>query len=111
MCPCNKVISKRQSKAIKASWFEKSVCWNKYKTKIQIKNKTNKYRCILKPNFLEVNRLFVLDYSNQDVSVQRFNARKYYSAKDIIKNYNAIINGKNVLWLNSWFKYKTTRIN
>ena len=52
-----------------------------------------------------------MDYSNQDVNVQRFNARKYYSAKDIIKNYNVIINGKKVLWLNSWFKYKATRRN
>ena len=59
--------------------FEKSVCLNEYKTKCEIKNTPNKYRCLLKSNFVEVNRLFVLDYLNRDVNVQRF------SPKDMTK--------------------------
>ena len=33
-------------------------------------------------------------YTNQDDNVKRFNAKKYYLPKSIIKNYNATINGK-----------------
>ena len=42
-----------------------------------------------------VNRLFVLIYSNQNDSVTRFNVKKYYLPKCIIKNYNEIVTGKN----------------
>ena len=40
--------------------------------------------------------MFVLIYSNQHDNAKRFKARKYYLPKDIIKNYNVIINGKNL---------------
>ena len=33
-------------------------------------------------------------YTNQDANAKKFNARKYYLQKVIIKNYNVIINGK-----------------
>ena len=39
--------------------------------------------------------MFVLVYSNRDVDFKRFKTKRYYLPKDIIKNYNAIINGKN----------------
>ena len=42
-----------------------------------------------------MNRLFVLVYTNEDSNAKRFNAQKFYLPKDIIKNYNVIINGKN----------------
>ena len=42
-----------------------------------------------------MNRLFVLVYTNEDNNAKRFNAQKFYLPKDIIKNYNVIINGKN----------------
>ena len=38
---------------------------------------------------------FVLVYANQDVNSKRFKTRRYYLPKDIIKNSNVIINGKN----------------
>ena len=60
------------------------------------KNTANEYRYFLESNFVRVNRLFVLLYTNQDANTKRFNARKYYLPKGIIKNYNIIINGKNV---------------
>ena len=67
---------------------------NEYKTISDIKITASKYRCLLESNFVEVNSLFVLVYSNQDANAKRFNVRRYYSPKDIIKNYNVIINGK-----------------
>ena len=36
-----------------------------------------------------------LDFSNDDVDCKRFKAKKYKLPKDIIKNYDVIINGKN----------------
>ena len=47
-------------------------------------------------NFMGVNRLFVLLSPNQDCTVKRFNSKKYYWPKSIIKNYNVIVNGNNL---------------
>ena len=74
--------------------FERSVYWNKYKTKSENKNTINEYRYFLESNCVRVNRLFVLVYTNVDGNTKRFNARKYYLPKGIIDNYNVIINGK-----------------
>ena len=53
------------------------------------------YRYFLESNFVGVNKLFVLVYSNQDGSAKRFKTRRCYLPKGIITNYNVIINGKN----------------
>ena len=73
--------------------FERSVYWNEYKTKSLNKNMTNEYRYFLGSNFVAINRIYVLVYTNQDANAHRFNAQKYYLQKGIIKNYN-ITNGK-----------------
>ena len=75
--------------------FERSVYWNKYKTKSDDKNMANEFRYFLKSNFVGGNRLFVLVYTNEGRNAKRFNAQKHYLPKGIIKNYNVIINGKN----------------
>ena len=46
-------------------------------------------------NIVVVNRLFVLIYPNQAGNVNRFNGKKYYLPKSIIRNYNIIANRKN----------------
>ena len=55
----NRKLSKRCSKG-----FERSVYWNEFKTKSENKNMKNEYRFFLESNFLGVNRLFVLAYTN-----------------------------------------------
>ena len=55
----NRKLSKLCSKR-----FERSVYWNEYKTKSENKNMKNEYRFFLESNFLGVNRLFVLAYTN-----------------------------------------------
>ena len=60
------------------------------------KNTTNECRNFLKPNFVEVNKLFVLVYSNQDKNSKRFKAKTYYLPEGIANNYSVIIIGKNV---------------
>ena len=39
--------------------------------------------------------MFVLIYTNEGDNTKRFNARKYYLPKNIMKSYNVIINEKN----------------
>ena len=39
--------------------------------------------------------MFVLIYTNEGDNTKRFNARKYYLPKHIMKSYNVIINEKN----------------
>ena len=74
--------------------FERLVYWNGFKTKGENKNKANEFRYFLESNFLGVNRLFALVYTNEDVDPKTFKAKRYYLPKSIIKNYNVIINGK-----------------
>ena len=75
--------------------FERLVYWKEYKTKSDNKNMTNKFRYFVKSNFVGVNRLFVLVYSNEDAAFKRFKAKKCYLPKRIINDYSVIINGKN----------------
>ena len=65
------------------------------KQKVKMKSITNEYRYFLKSNPFGVNKLFVLAYSNEDDNSKRFQTKRFYLPKDIIKNYNVIINGKN----------------
>ena len=53
------------------------------------------YRYFLESNFVGVNRLFVLVYSNQDNNSKSFKTGRQYLPKGIIDNYNLIINGSN----------------
>ena len=62
---------------------------------IETKIEQKVIRYFLKSNFVVVNRLFVLVYSNEDVASKKFKSKRYYLTKGIIKNYNVIINGKN----------------
>ena len=75
--------------------FERSVYLNEYKTKSKTKTTTNEYRYLLESNFIGVNRLFALVYLHIEDDIKRFKSRRYYLQKDIIKNFNVIINRKN----------------
>ena len=84
----NQKLSKLLSKG-----FERSIYWNEYKTKSENKDMTNEYK--IKSNFVGVDRLFVLVYSNVDDSAEKYKARRYYIPKGAIKNYYFIITRKN----------------
>ena len=55
----------------------------------------NERRCFLESNFRGFDRLFALFYSNQRDSAKTHKVQIHYLPKDIIKNYDIIINGKN----------------
>ena len=84
----NQKLSKRLSKG-----FERSVYWSEYKTKSVNKNTTNEYR--IESNFVGVDRLFVLVYSNVDDNAERYKAQRYYLPKGVIENYYITINRSN----------------
>ena len=71
-------LSARLSKPSKllSKGFESSVYWNEYKTKSENKNTANEYRYFLESDFVGVNRLFLLAYSNQDANAKKFNTRR-----------------------------------
>ena len=48
----------------------------------------------MQSSFVEVNRLFVLVYSNEDSNSKRFKSRRYYLPKGIIDHGNVINNRK-----------------
>ena len=52
--------------------------WNEYKTKSENKYTTNENRYFLESNFCEVNILFALVYSYQDVNSKRFKTQRYH---------------------------------
>ena len=61
------------------------------KQKSENNNTINDYRYFIELNFVGDNRLLVLVYSDQ-----YNNLKSYYLPKGVIKNYNVIINEKNV---------------
>ena len=66
--------------------FERLVYWNECKTKSENKNIIIKYIYFLESNFVGVNRLFVLVYSNEANDAKKYSTKKYYLPKVIIKN-------------------------
>ena len=68
----NKKLSKLLDKG-----FERSTYSSEYKTKCENKNTKVLYRCFLVSTFLEVNRLYVLVYSNQGSDSKRFKTKRY----------------------------------
>ena len=86
----NEKLSKILSKV-----FGRSVYCDKHK-KRENKDMKNEHSFFLESNFSGVNRLFVLVCPNQDDNPKRYKAEIYNLSKGIIKNYNVIINGKNV---------------
>ena len=69
--------NKKLSKLLRTE-FERSVYWNKFKTKNENKNAANEYIYFLGSNFIGVDRLLVLVYSNQDSNSRSFKTQRYY---------------------------------
>ena len=56
-----------------------------------------KVRIKMRQMSIGINRFFVLVYLNPDANAKRYKAERCYLLKGVIKDYNLIINGKNVL--------------
>ena len=87
--------------------FKRSVFWNEYKTKTEkiTTNNNESIRIMLNASIQGVNKLFVLPFApdnivNDDVQAANTNYRnsyrKFYLPRSTIKNYNVLIDGRNL---------------
>ena len=75
------------------SGFKRTITWNKYLIKPELLAQNANLNHLIEPRFQGVNRLFVLVSQNDD---QRTSNKRYYTPNVEIKDYNVMIDGKNV---------------
>ena len=75
------------------SGFKRTISWNKYLAKPELLAQNVNLNHLIEPSFQGVNRLFVLAFENDD---QRISNKRYYIPNVEIKNYNVMIDGKNL---------------
>ena len=75
------------------SGFKRTISWNKYLPKPELLAQNANLNHLIEPSFQGVNRLFVLAFEND---AQRTSNKRYYIPNVEIKDYNVMINGKNV---------------
>ena len=75
------------------SGFKRTINWNKYQSSIKTYAQNRYLNHLADPSFQGVNRLFVLSFENED---DRTSHSTYYLPKVEIKDYNVMIDGKNV---------------
>ena len=75
------------------SGFKRTISWNKYLAKSELLARNANLNHLIEPSFQEINRLFVLTFENDD---QRINSKRYYISNVEIKDYNVMIDRKNV---------------
>ena len=75
------------------SGFKKIISWNKYESSIKTFTQNRYLNYLINPSFQGVNRLFVLAFENEN---DRTSHSTYYLPKVEIKDYNVMIDGRNV---------------
>ena len=76
------------------SGFKRTITWNKYLPKPELLPQYPNLNHLVEPSFQGVNRLFVLTFEDD---AQRISNKRYYIPNVEIKEYNVMIDGKNVL--------------
>ena len=76
------------------SGFKRTINWNEYESSIKIFAQNRYLNHLTNPSFQGVNLLFVLCFKNEDGRTSHSN---YYPPKVEIKDYNVMIDGRNVL--------------
>ena len=75
------------------SGFRRTINWNKYQSDPKTYAQNRYLNHLVNPSFQGVNRLFVLSFENED---DRTSHSTYYISKVEIKDYNIMIDGKNL---------------
>ena len=75
------------------SGFKRTINWNKYESNIKTFAQNRYLNHLINPSFQGVNRLFVLSFENKN---DRTSHSTYYLPKVEIKDYNVMIDGKNL---------------
>ena len=74
------------------SGFKRTISWNKYLAKSELLAQNPNLNHLIEPSFQGENRLFVLAFEND---APRTSDKRYYISNVEIKDYNAMIDGKN----------------
>ena len=72
--------------------FKRTTNWNRYQSKVSTEIQNQYLYFLIDPRFQGVNRLFALQFENEN---DRKVHTRYYLPKGEIKDYNAMIEGKN----------------
>ena len=75
------------------SGFKRTINWNKYLSKPVLLARNSNLNYLIETSFQGVNRLFALEFEDDD---QRISNKIYYIPNVEIKDYNVMIDGKNV---------------
>ena len=75
------------------SGFKKTISWNKYQLSIKTSAQDRYFNHLVDPSFQGLNRFFVLSFENEN---DRTSHSTYYLPKVEIKDYNVMIDGKNI---------------
>ena len=75
------------------SGFKRTINWDKYESDPKTFSQNRYLNCLINPIFQGVNRLFVLSFENEN---DRTSHSTYYLPKVEIKDYNVMIDGRNV---------------
>ena len=75
------------------SGFKRTISWNKYLAKPELLAQNANLNHLIEPSFQGVNRLFVLVFEDD---AQRISNKRYYIPNVEIKDYNVMIDGKNL---------------
>ena len=75
------------------SGFKRTISWNKYLAKPELLAQNANLNHLIEPSFQGVNRLFVLAFEND---AQRTSNKRSYLPNVEIKDYNVMIDGKNL---------------
>ena len=75
------------------SGFKRTINWNKYESNIKTYAQYRYLNHLINPSLQGVNRLFVLSFENEN---DRTSHSTYYLPKVEIKDYNVMIDGRNV---------------
>ena len=73
--------------------FKRTIKWNKYKSEMSNQTINNYLNYLIDPTFTNVNRLFLLSFENE---ADRSSFSKYYATKIEIKDFNVLIDGKQI---------------
>ena len=73
--------------------MKKTISWNKYESSIKTFAQNRYLNYLINPGFQGVNRLFVLSFENEN---GRTSHSTYYLPKVEIKDYNVMIDGRNL---------------
>ena len=93
--PVVTVTTKNNEKLLQQlkSGFKKAINWNKYESSIKTFAQNRYLNYLINPSFQGVNRLFVLAFENEN---GRTSHSTYYLPKVETKDYNVMIDGRNV---------------